>query len=75
MTECHESGAGKGVRLATTEEEGLEWFSKFFGYVNDSDFLTGRNGKFTGCDLGWLMTLDNFSKTLQGNYHPVKAAA
>ena len=75
MTECHESGARKGIRLATTEEEGLEWFSKFFGYVNDSDFLTGRNGKFTGCDLGWLMTLDNFSKTLQGNYHPVKAAA
>jgi hypothetical protein len=63
-----------GERYATTEAEALAWLERFFGYVAGSDFLTGRTGKFTGCDLGWLMNEENFAKVVQGNYEN-KAAA
>ena len=63
-----------GQRYATTEAEALDWFDRFFGYVAKSDFLTGRNGRWANCDLGWLMSQTNFAKVVQGNYEN-KAAA
>jgi hypothetical protein len=57
-----------GERYATTEAEGLAWFERFFGYVAKSDFLTGRDGRWTNCDLGWLVNGENFAKVVQGNY-------
>lgn len=57
-----------GERYATTAEEGIEWMSKFFDQVAASDFLTGRDGKWRGCDLTWLMNRENFAKVIQGNY-------
>lgn len=57
-----------GARYATNEAEGLDWFDRFFGYVAKSDFLTGRNGRWMNCDLGWLMNQTNFAKVVQGNY-------
>lgn len=57
-----------GKRYATTEAEALDWFDRFFRYVSSSDFLTGRSGKWTNCDLSWLMKADNFAKVVQGNY-------
>ena len=57
-----------GDRYATDREAGIAWFDKFFGYVSESDFLSGRNGKWTACDLGWLVKADNFTKVVQGNY-------
>jgi uncharacterized protein YdaU (DUF1376 family) len=61
-----------GERYATTEAEALDFFGRFFGYVASSDFLSGRSGKWGGCDLGWLMKADNFAKVVQGNYEPKK---
>lgn len=69
MTAKHERGERKGERLATTAEEGRAWFKRYFDYVADSDFLTGKNGKFQSCDLGWLVTAANFEKVLSGKYH------
>ena len=63
-----------GDRYATTKEEAVAWFDRFFAYVGKSDFLTGRNDKWTSCDLGWLMKLDNFTKVLQGNYENKSAS-
>lgn len=63
-----------GDAYATTREEALAWFERYFSYVAASDFLTGRNGKFTGCDLGWLCVESNFAKVLQGNYENKEAA-
>jgi hypothetical protein len=57
-----------GKRYAETPAQALDWFDRFFGYVAGSDFLTGRSGKWTNCDLGWLMKADNFAKVVQGNY-------
>lgn len=57
-----------GERYAATGEEAVDWFSRFFSYVAKSEFLSGASGKWTGCDLGWLMKADNFAKVVQGNY-------
>ena len=64
-----------GKRYAETREQALDWFGRFFGYVSQSDFLTGRDGKWTGCDLGWLCSESNFAKVVQGNYDNRDAAA
>lgn len=57
-----------GDSYATNREEALAWMGRYFAYVAESDFLTGRNGKFSSCDLGWLVNEGNFAKVLQGNY-------
>ena len=55
--------------------EGLAWFERFFGYAAKSDFLTGRNGKWTGCDLGWMVEAKNFAKIIEGKYHEEERVA
>jgi hypothetical protein len=57
-----------GERYAKTAQEGIVFFDLFFGHVANSDFLSGRSGKWGGCDLGWLMKAENFAKVVQGNY-------
>ena len=64
-----------GQRYAKTREDALAWFARFFAYVAQSDFLTGRDGKWAGCDLGWLCSESNFAKVVQGNYDNREAAA
>ncbi len=63
-----------GTRYATSREEALDWFKRFFAFVAESDFLTGRDGKWTACDLGWLCNETNFAKVVQGNYTNKEAA-
>lgn len=60
--------SSNGQRYATTTAEGIDWFRRFFTEVGASDFLTGRNGAWSACDLTWLMQKENFSKVVQGNY-------
>ena len=59
---------GQVVTSDLFDYEAIEWFGRYFSHVEKSDFLTGRNGKFSSCDLGWLVKADNFAKVLQGNY-------
>lgn len=65
MSSKHERGPRAGQRLAETEEQAVEWFDKFFGYVAQSDFLA----KQFRCNLKWLMNRENFEKVLSGQYH------
>lgn len=65
----------KAVSLGWQQDaEGLEWFKRFFSFVGESKFLTGksdgRNGKppFIA-DLEWLMKPSNFAKVVEGKYH------
>lgn len=65
----------KAVSLGWQQDaEGLEWFKRFFSFVRESKFLTGksdgRNGKppFLA-DLEWLMRPSNFAKVVEGKYH------
>lgn len=69
MTATHEKGPRMGQRLAETPEQALDWFDKFFGFVSQSEFLTGKDGRWTGCNLGWLMNRGNFEKVLSGQYN------
>ena len=64
-----------GDRYATTKDEAIAWFARFFGHVAVSEFLSGRNDKWTSCDLGWLMKADNFAKVVSGNYDNKLGAA
>ncbi len=64
-----------GERYATTAAQGIEWFGAFFDNVASSDFLSGRSGKWTGCDLAWLMKRANFEKVVQGNYNRERTTA
>lgn len=63
-----------GAPYATDTESALSFFDRFFGYVAKSDFLTGRDGKWHGCDLGWLVKAENFAKVVSGNYENKEAA-
>lgn len=63
-----------GVRYATDTASGLDFFDRFFGYVSESDFLTGRDGKWGGCNLAWLVKAENFAKVLEGQYQNRSAA-
>jgi hypothetical protein len=64
-----------GSRRAETAEQALSYFDTFFAHVAESDWLTGRTGKWARCNLEWLMTAGNFAKVIDGNYHDQKAAA
>jgi hypothetical protein len=57
-----------GDRYATSADEALAWFGKFFDAVKASDFLSGRSGKWTNCSLQWLMKATNFAKVVEGTY-------
>lgn len=65
----------RGKRYAETVDEAVDFFDRFFGHVAKSDFLTGRNGKWTGCTLGWLMEEANFAKVMEGNFDNDERAA
>lgn len=64
----------KGGRYATNADEALVFFGKFFAHVAASDFLTGRNGKWQGCNLAWLVKAENFVKVIEGQYDNREAA-
>lgn len=72
---CLTAKKRSGARYATTKAEALDFFKRYFGYVGKSDFLTGRDGRWSGCDLAWLVKADNFAKVLQGNYENRQEAA
>lgn len=57
-----------GTPYATDRESALDFFDRFFAYVAKSDFLTGRNGVWTGCDLPWLVKEDKFANIISGKY-------
>ena len=58
-----------------TEEAGLAFWKRFFGYVSQSAFLTGSASPRAGTDrpfvasLEWLVRPKNFAKVVEGNYH------
>lgn len=56
------------------KRQNLEWWRKFFDYVSQSEFLTGRAPAAQGRDpfvvsLDWLVNPSNFAKVIEGKYH------
>jgi hypothetical protein len=66
---------GNGQRYATDRDSALDFFDRLFAYAAGSDFLTGRNGSWSGCDLAWLTKAENFAKVLEGKYENRQEAA
>lgn len=50
------------------ERQSVEYWDKFFGYVAQSDFLTGRDNRWTACDFEWLIESSNHVKVIEGKY-------
>lgn len=62
-----------------TSADGVAWFRRLFGYIGQSDFLTGRTASQNGrppfqIELEWLAMPTNFAKVLEGKYHREAAA-
>jgi uncharacterized protein YdaU (DUF1376 family) len=63
----------------TTQQQGLTYLRKLFGYVGQSPFLTGREHKPGSrpfyAELAWLVEPLNWAKTIEGKYHPMEQTA
>ena len=55
-------------RIWTETENSLEQIEKVFQQVQDSDFLTGRNGSWSMCGFDWVLKPANWQKVIEGNY-------
>ncbi|WP_394065404.1 hypothetical protein [Alcaligenes sp. WGS1538] len=54
--------------------QSLDWWERFFGYIAQSEFLTGQSQAAAGRDpfvvsLDWLVSPRNFAKAIEGRYH------
>jgi hypothetical protein len=56
------------IRARWKKYRDLEIFKELFRRAEESDFLSGRNGKWTSCNFDWLMNENNMVKVLEGNY-------
>lgn len=53
-------------------DSGVDYLA-LFQQVEQSDFLSGRNGKWKGCSFSWIINTSNTSKIIAGNYdNPLK---
>jgi len=64
----------------STKRQNLDWWKRFFEYVAQSEFLTGRAPAAQGRDpfvvgLDWLVNPQNFAKVIEGKYHRGERAA
>lgn len=44
-------------------------FTEIFKKIEQSDFLTGRNGRWNRCDFDWIINPSNFSKIIRDKYN------
>ena len=56
------------------ERQTLDWWKRFFTYINQSDFLCGRTEPRQGktpflLTLAWIVKPDSFAKIHEGTYH------
>ena len=58
----------QAMRLRWKKYSDLTTFQELFEKAEASEFLTGRNGKWSGCNFDWLMKEANMVKVLEGNY-------
>jgi len=56
------------LKMEFTNDNYLPEYKKIFSLVNQSEFLSGRNGKWTNCSFDWVLKPANLIKILEGNY-------
>jgi hypothetical protein len=68
VTKLNDSRKEK-IRLRLEETPSPRHWIRIIRAVEASDFLSGRNGRWTHCSFDWLLTNDsNHVKVLEGNY-------
>lgn len=56
------------MRVRWKKYSDIAIYEELFKKAEASDFLTGRNGKWAGCNFDWLLKEANMVKVLEGNY-------
>lgn len=59
----------KRVRAIWKDYKDINFFKELFEKVQASDFLSGRDGKWTCCSFDWITKQANLTKILEGNYN------
>jgi len=59
----------KALKARWIKYKKIEVFEAVFKLAEKSDFLSGRNGKWTNCGFDWLINENNMVKVLEGNYN------
>ena len=65
-----EAETGARIRTLKTrlKKYSVDDFNRAFHMAEESDFLSGRNGKWDGCSFDWIIKEANLVKILEGNY-------
>jgi len=63
------SNKRKEKMRVTAKNFKLADFIDVFQKAEDSEFLSGRNGKWSGCNFDWLINYNNFIKVIEGTYN------
>ena len=50
------------------DKQDIELFNMIFTKAEESDFLSGRDGKWSNCGFDWLINKNNAIKVIEGNY-------
>lgn len=58
----------KAMKTRWKEYKNINVFIELFTKAEASNFLSGRDGKWTGCAFDWLLNSTNMIKVLEGNY-------
>lgn len=58
----------KDIRARWRASPDISMFEMLFKKAEASDFLSGRSGRWTGCNFDWLLTEANMLKVLEGTY-------
>ena len=66
--------ARKKLINARLKDYSVDEVKKAFKLAEESDFLTGRSGKWGGANFDWIMNTNNIVKILEGNYRNKEGA-
>lgn len=58
----------KKMRAIYRKVGDLDVIIEAFKKAESSDFLSGRSGKWNGCNFDWLINYNNFIKVIEGTY-------
>lgn len=58
----------KAIKARWNEYKDMNVFIELFNKAEKSDFLSGRDSKWSGCAFDWLLNSKNILKVLEGNY-------
>ena len=61
------------ARWRTDAGRDVAAFADLFRRAADSDFLSGRNGRWSGCNFDWFLKPANWAKVVEGTYDQNRA--